>query len=116
MVILEKPITKEELTNLSQNYFVDMIKAVVDVDRELIALDAELHSDLEAFLIENGSSQESLWGFNLYPEADNSDVENFVEFDSLINIRPRQGNKSRYVEDSVTRERIISIVNKFITK
>ena len=80
-------------------------------DPELLALDAELHSDLEGLLLKEGSQQEALWGINLYPEADDED---FLEFDTLINIRPRQGNRSRDVENEEIRERIRSIVNKYM--
>ncbi len=111
MVILDKPITREELVRLAENFYGDMIKGVVDVDQELLALDAELHSDLEGLLLSGGSQQEALWGINLYPEADEED---FLEFDSLINIRPRQGNRSRDVENEEIRERIRSIVNKYM--
>ena len=82
-----------------------MVKGVVDVDRELLALDA----DLEALLLEKGSAQNSLWGINLYPDED----EDFVEFDSLINIRPMSGNRSRGVEDSAIREKIMEVVEKW---
>ena len=111
MVILDKPITREELVRLAENFYGDMIKGVVDVDQELLALDAELHSDLEGLLLREGSQQEALWGINLYPEADEED---FLEFDSLINIRPRQGNRSRDVENEEIRERIRTIVNKYM--
>ena len=111
MVILNKTITREELVRLAENFYGDMIKGVVDVDQELLALDAELHSDLEGLLLREGSQQEALWGINLYPEADEED---FLEFDTLINIRPRQGNRSRDVENEEIRERIRSIVNKYM--
>ncbi len=111
MVILDESITREELAQLAENFYGDMIKGVVDVDQELLALDAELHSDLEGLLLREGSQQEALWGINLYPEADDED---FLEFDSLINIRPRQGNRSRDVENEEIRERIRTIVNNFI--
>ena len=111
MIILKKPISKEELAELAENFYGDMIKGVVDVDRKKLAIDAELHSDLEGLLLKDGSAQEHLWGINLYPEMDEGD---FLEFDSLINIRPRQNNRSRYVEDSATRDVIKEIVNSFI--
>lgn len=111
MIILEKPITREELSKLAENFYGDMIKGVVDVDQELLALDAELHSDLEGILLREGSQQEALWGINLYPEADEED---FLEFDSLINIRPRQGNRSRDVENEEIREKIRAIVSKYM--
>jgi len=111
MIILEKPVTRAELIELAENFYGDMVKGVVDVDKELLAIDAELHSDLEGLLMGEGSLQEALWGINLYPEADDED---FLEFDSLINIRPRQGNRSRYVENDEIREKIRIIVNKYM--
>lgn len=111
MIILEKPVTRAELIELAENFYGDMVKGVVDVDKELLALDAELHSDLEGLLLGEGSQQEALWGINLYPEAEDED---FLEFDSLINIRPRQGNRSRYVENEEIREKIRIIVNKYM--
>lgn len=113
MEILNSKVTLDYIRNLAQNWYGDMIKAVADVEKGILAVDSELHSDLEGLLLENGSSQASLWGFNIYPDLDGED---FVEFDSLINIRPRQNNKSRDVEDPQIRERIISIVNQFIVK
>lgn len=111
MVILDKPITREELVRLAENFYGDMIKGIVDVDQELLALDAELHSDIEGLLLKEGSQLEALWGINLYPEADDED---FLEFDTLINIRPRLGNRSRDVENEEIREIIRSIVNKYM--
>ena len=111
MIILEKPVTRAELIELAENFYGDMVKGVVDVDKELLAIDAELHSDLEGLLLGEGSLQEALWGINLYPEADDED---FLEFDSLINIRPRQSNRSRYVENEEIREKIRIIVNKYM--
>ena len=90
-----------------------MVKAVVDIDRKIIAVDAELHSDLEALLIEDGSKQQSLWGINLYPEMTGDE---FVEFDSMINMRPSQGNRSRGVESAETRERIIRVVARWVER
>ena len=113
MTILEKPITIAEINVLKDNFFGDMIKGVVDIEKGILAIDAELHCDLEQLLLEHGSNQEALWGINLYPSLDGDD---FIEFDSLINIRPWQGNRSRDVEDEMTRKAIIEIVNKNIIK
>lgn len=111
MQILREKITREQLKTLAANTFVDMIKCVVDVKQGLLAVDAELHSDLESMLLENGSEQDYLWGFNLYPDETGDD---FIEFDSLINIRSWQGNRSRDVEDENVREQIREIVSKYI--
>lgn len=113
MRILTNPITIKELKEVSQTLFGDFVKAVVDVDLDLIAIDAELHSDLEALFLEQGSHQKSLWGINLYPELEGSD---FIEFDSLINVRPSCGNRTRSVDSKDTQQKIIDIVNKWIKK
>lgn len=113
MIILEQQISIEQLTAISVGLFGDMVKAVADVANNKLAIDAELHSDLERLLLENGSNQEDLWGLNLYPEMKGED---FIEFDSLINIRPRLNNRSRYVESAEVRERITEIVNSFIVR
>ena len=111
MQILQQKITREHLKTLANNTFVDMIKCVADVKQGLLAVDAELHADLESMLLENGSEQDYLWGFNLYPDETGDD---FIEFDSLINIRSWQGNRSRDVEDENVREQIREIVSKYI--
>ncbi len=111
MLILNRQMTKEELSELAANYFGDMVKGVVDIDKGLLALDAELHADLEAMLLEQGSRQTSLWGINLYPGMDDED---FLEFDSLINISPMQGNRSRGVEDEEIQKKIKELVKKWI--
>ena len=109
MRIIRDTLTRNELRQMAAGMFGDMVKAVVDVDRELIAVDAELHADLEALLLEDGSSQKSLWGINLYPALDG---EQFVEFDSMINMRPSQGNRSRGIENDAVRTKVMSVVAK----
>lgn len=109
MKIITETLTFKELKQMAVATFGNLVKAVVDIDRELIAVDAELHSDLEALLLENGSKQRNLWGINLYPEIQGDD---FIEFDSLVNMRPSQGNRSRGIEDIEIREKIIEIVTK----
>ena len=111
MQILTEKISREQLKELASNTFVDMIKCVADVNRGLLAVDAELHADLESLLLEQGSEQEFLWGFNLYPDETGDD---FIEFDSLINIRAWQGNRSRDVEDENVRKQIKELVSKFV--
>ena len=107
--LVTNQLTLAELQTMASSRFGDMVKAVVDVDRELLALDAELHSDLEALLIEEGSHQKNLWGINLYPEREG---DRFVEFDSMINMRPSQGNRSRSVDSPDIRKKILEIVSK----
>ena len=113
MEILNSKITVAALKSMAENMFGNLVKAVVDVRLKKIALDAELHADEESLLLENGSLQEDLWGINIYPEYEKTNA-NFVEFDSMINLRPSQGNMSRDVENAVTREKIIAVVHEWI--
>jgi hypothetical protein len=106
MKIITEILSMEELKQMAAATFGNLVKAVVDVDREIVAVDAELHSDLEALLLDNGSKQKSLWGINLYPEIEGDD---FIEFDSVINMRPSQGNRSRGIDDEVVRRKIMAI-------
>ena len=111
MKIVESRLSPVELKEMAGRVFGNMVKAVVDVDRSLLAVDAELHSDLEALLLQDGSKQNYLWGINLYPEAAGAD---FVEFDSMINLRPSQENRSRGVESQDTRQKILKVVQTWV--
>ncbi|MBU1007371.1 MAG: hypothetical protein KKH08_07290 [Candidatus Omnitrophica bacterium] len=113
MKILGKAISIDELKKIALETFGDLVKAVVDIDKGTIAVDAELHSDLEALLLKNESKQRDLWGINLYPDIKNED---FIEFDSMINIRPSQGNMSRGVDNKETRKKITEIVNNWVRR
>ena len=113
MEIITDKLTLEKLKKMAAATFGDLVKAVVDIDKEIIAVDAELHSDLEAMLLENGSKQRSLWGINFYSEMQGDD---FIEFDSMINMRPSQGNRSRGIENEEISKKIIQIVTKRIER
>ena len=76
---------------MAAELFGDMVKGVVDVEREVVALEGELHADLEALLMEQGSNQKNLWGINLYPDLTG---DGFLEFDSLINLRPSRETRA----------------------
>ena len=113
MRILREKISVAELKEIAKDKFGDMIKAVVDVDKELLAIDAELHADLEAVLLAKGSGQNSLWGLNFYPDIEGED---FLEFDSLINLCPSRNNMTRGVDARDIREKIRGIVGKWVEK
>ena len=112
MKIIKDAITLDELKQMAA-LFGNIVKAVVDVDKEFIAVDAELHSDLEALLLENGSKQKDLWGINFYPEMQGTE---FIEFDSMINMKPSQGNRSRGIDDGKICARIRDIAKKRIKR
>lgn len=102
-------IKKSELDEIAKNQFGDLVKAVVDIEKEIMAIGGELHADEEAVLLENGSRQENLWGINLYPGKEGAE---WLEFNSMINIRPSQGNRSRGVENMEIQGKIRKVVEK----
>ena len=105
--LLHQPVSRSELAEIAAQGFGDMVKAVVDVRRAIMAVGGELHSDAEAALLDDGSLQVDLWGINLYPSEQTDD---WIEFDSMINVRPAQGNRSRSVEDGALRADIVRIL------
>ena len=111
MQILNRKITIDQLAEISKNEFGNFVKAVIDIEKEIICLDAELHSDLEGLLIDDESDQVNLWGINYYHSKFKND---FIEFDSMINIKPNQNNNSRYVESEEIRKKITKISYQWI--
>ena len=111
LLIISEPISAQRVAEMAAERFGDMVKAVVDTKRRLLALGGGLHSDEEAALLAQGSTQADLWGINIYPEQPRSE---WIEFDSLINVRPRLGNRSRGVDDAGTRQLILEIVDSLI--
>jgi len=113
MKIIRDTISIPELKEMSQMWYGELVKAVVDVDRGIMAVDGEMHADEEQLLLVDGSKQEHLWGINIYPNKEGDDR---IEFDSMINVRPSQHNMSRSVEDETLQKTIRSIVDKIIAK
>ena len=111
MKILDKEIQKTDLANCKNVLDGAMVKGVVDVEKKLLGIDAEMHADIEQLFLEKGSNQDNLWGINLWFEEAGDD---FIEFDSMINIRPRQGNRSRDIESPEIRKKIEQVVTKWI--
>lgn len=106
-------IKKSELEEMAREEFGDVVKAVVDTEKEIMAIGGELHSDEEIALVEQEDSQrEHTWGINLYPTKPE---EEWIEFDSMINLKPAFGNRSRDVENSETKEKIRQIIKKLVT-
>lgn len=109
MLIIRNKINLEELKKIAEEGFGDFVKAVIDIEREVMAIGGELHADEEELLLKDGSKQEHLWGINIYPAMP---VEDRVEFDSMINLRPSQGNRSRGADNPELQDKIIGIINK----
>jgi hypothetical protein len=106
-------ITVAELSVMAQKMYGSFVKGVIDLKKKILVVDAEMHADEEQFLLEKGSAQADLWGVNLYPQK--FDTSEFIEFDSMINIRPSQQNMSRGVEDKIIRQQITELIAEKVT-
>jgi hypothetical protein len=114
MKIVKDKIEIAELKEMSGKMFGNLVKAMVDVEQQIMAVDAPMHADLLEFLIEQENCAPiNLWGINIYPEKEGED---FIEFDSMMNLKPGLGNKTRGVDDENTRKTITKIVEKLIKK
>lgn len=114
MSIVRDSITVAELRRMAAEQFGDLVKAVVDVKQGIMAIGGELHADEEVLLMEEAKSKrESTWGINLYPEKSGDD---FIEFDSMINLKPAHDNRSRGVESLEIREKIRRIIEKLVVR
>ena len=111
IIIIKIPIAVQELAEMAKDQFGDWIKVVVDVEKGIMALGGDLHADEEAVLLENGCNQKNLWGSNIWFEK-NGDER--LQFDSMINIRPAQGNRGRTIESQDIREKVEKIINSLI--
>lgn len=110
--IINKKISDSELREIAKDFYGEMIKGVVDIEREILAMGGEYHMDANIVLTENGSEQKNVWGFNWYFDKDGNDR---IEFISLINIRPLQGNRVMEVQDTVLRDKMKSVILKYLS-
>jgi len=106
--IVKDTISTDELREIAKEYYVDMIKGVADISKEIIAVGGEYHIDANMKLLENGSAQADVWGFNIFLDRPKDER---IEFTSLINIRPQVGNRSMEVEDGAIRNKMRDIIN-----
>jgi len=114
MKIVKDKIEIAELGETAKRMYENLVKAVVDIEKEILAVDAEMHVDLEQLLIEEENCEpKNLWGINIWPEKSGDD---FIEFDSMINLKPGLGNRTRGVDSAEIREKIIKIVDKLVKK
>ena len=112
IVIVREQISVEELTRLTERMDGELVKVVVDVRRGIMAVGARFHAELEAALLDDGSQQADVWGINLYPAR--YDRPEWLEFDSVINLRPRHGNRSRSVDDPLRQGEIAVIIDRLV--
>jgi hypothetical protein len=111
IILVEKSIERDELHELAKLRYGDLVKAVVDIEKGIMSVGGELHVDEEAFLLDSGSRQQDLWGINIYPQKSG---DGFIEFDSVINLRPRQENFTRGVDNPVICQKIKEIVQRLV--
>jgi hypothetical protein len=114
MLTVTNTISRAELTKMAEKMYGNLVKAVVDIEKKIMIVDADLHADQEEMLLEQGSEQKNLWGINLHP--DKIGGEGWIEFDSMINLRPSWGNKTRGVENPEIQKKIVVIVNTLVTR
>ena len=112
MEIIQDKISVQKLEEMAEKMFGNLVKAMVDVEKEIIAVDAPMHADLLELLIEKENSEpKDIWGINIFPDKNGEDL---IEFDSMMNVKPAFGNRTRGVDDKNIREKITEIVNKLI--
>lgn len=110
--IINEPITISKLKKIAEERFGDLVKGAVDIRQEIMAVGGGFHSDEQVFLIEKyGSKGEDVWGINFYPDKPKNEM---IEFDSVINLKPLQNNRSRGIEDEKIREKVNEVLAKLI--
>ena len=109
--IVKDSIDRQELITIANEEFGDIVKVVVDVEKGIMAVGGELHADGEALLLDNGSEQKNLWGANVYPQKS---IENRIDYTSLINIRPAQGNTEMRIQEPEVCVKVKAIIEKLI--
>lgn len=108
VLIIRRPATPEQMLQMSAAFGDALIKLAVDVERGILAGGRELHADCETALLEDNSQRQDIWGADWYP------LDRQAGFESLINIRPRQGNPSLEVQDPALRQQIESIIRRLL--
>lgn len=110
--IIKEKITKQELIDMAKGNYGDMIKGVVDIEKGIIAMGGEFHSDASVILVgQEGSNQEDIWGINIYPEKEKDE---WLEFNSLVNIKPLKNNRDVEIESEEIKDKIKNIVDRLI--
>jgi hypothetical protein len=107
--IIKEPVPRDIVSEIAKEFYEDMVKGVADIKRGIIAIGGEWHSDANNVLIKDGSSQENNWGFNFYLNRPKGEE---IEYVSLINIRPAQGNRDMYIEDADIRDKVRVVIAK----
>lgn len=115
MKIVKDNIEITKLQEICKNGpFAEVVKAVIDIEKRIMAIDAEMHADLRDVLMQEEQSEDkNLWGVNLFPNATG---DAFIVITSLINIKPGLGNKNMGIDNPDTKEKVITIINTLVKK
>ncbi|KKT34635.1 MAG: hypothetical protein UW22_C0069G0009 [Candidatus Gottesmanbacteria bacterium GW2011_GWB1_44_11c] len=113
ITIVRDKLLLSALQEMAEKGFGNLVKCVVDIEKRILVLGGDLHADEEAELLKQGSKQEDLWGINIYPELPYPER---VEFDSMINVRPQEGNTTRGIEDPKRQKKVMEIVKALISE
>ena len=105
--LIKDRATQAQITSMLEEYGV-MIKLAVDIRRAILAGGGEMHADCEQLLLEDGSEQDDIWGANWYP------AEQRLEFEALINIRPRLGNRGILIRDETIRRQVDLVTRRIL--
>lgn len=107
MIIREK-IVKKELEDIFDKSYGTMAKVVVDIERNVLSIGCEFHIDCNEELINDGSAQKNLWGVNLYRK------DCILDFVSLTNIKPSEGNRSMEIQDIIIKQKVEKITRELL--
>ena len=111
ITILDHKINAEEVKKLANLWYGTMIKGTVDIKLERVALGGDYHIEDSELLTSTGSKFEDIWGFNIRFEENKDGI---LEFDSMVNIKPNFGNRSREVNNEEIIKKATRIIYKFI--
>lgn len=111
ILTVREPVSRDALLALAKEWHGTLVKGVADVKSGQVALGGEWHMDANARLIAEGSEQKNLWGFNIYPKESGGAA---IEYVSLINIRPAQGNRGMEIASEETRAEVRKAVAKAV--
>ena len=103
----------DEVKKLAEESYGDMVKAVADISQGILSIGGEMHADAERLLLEKGSRQDDLWGFNIYPELEGDQM---LEYVSFINIRPKDNNTSNEIQNQEIRQKFEGLMHRFFEK
>ncbi|MBI3305846.1 hypothetical protein HYZ82_01780 [Candidatus Nomurabacteria bacterium] len=109
--ILDRKISIGEIKKLADFWYGTMIKGTVDIELRKVALGGDYHIESSEMLTSSGSKFEDVWGFNIRFEEK---PEGVLEFDSMVNIKPNFGNRSRSINSEEIMKKATEIIYQFV--